>query len=189
MWTVSGVCVCRYCSVWERESGVEFTPQSTQPGNDLVSAGEAKTAPLTQGWLTNHLEARCRLQNYTLSPLSLCLQLVLVPLVNPWTLTSKLWLGCVCLPGWVNGGVATFLRDGELSLGDLWSSSSLIDPVPSQTDSIFLHLSSISPCFHSSTSLVQWLILGNYTLKYGKGVIYIGDTGDMSTQLFENISC
>ncbi len=44
------VCVCEWVSERERErereSGVKFTPRSTQPGNDLVSAGEAKTAPL-----------------------------------------------------------------------------------------------------------------------------------------------
>ena len=37
-------CVCE--GERERESGVKFTPWSTQPGNDLVSAGEAKAAAL-----------------------------------------------------------------------------------------------------------------------------------------------
>lgn len=100
---------------------------------------------LTQRWLTNHLEARCRLENYFLSSLLPSLQLLLVPLVNPWTLTSVLRyecvsLGlCVCLPGWVNSKVTTFLRGHERSLRDLWSSSALTDPVPTQTASIALH--------------------------------------------------
>lgn len=104
---------------------------------------------LTQRWLTNHLEARCRLENYFLSSLLPSLQSLLVPLVNPWTLTSVLWHGCVslglcvCLPGWVNGEVATFPRGHERSLRDLWSSSALTDPVPTQTASVVLHP---SPC-------------------------------------------
>lgn len=102
---------------------------------------------VTQGWLTNHLEARCRLENYSLSSLPACLQLLLVPLVNPWTLTSTPWNRCVCvcvnvcLPHRVNGEVVTFLKSRELSLCDLWSSSSLIGLVPILRESIFFTLS------------------------------------------------
>ena len=97
---------------------------------------------VTQGWLTNHLEARCRLQNYFFYSILPSFQLLLVPWVNPWTLTSLLLHGyvslslCVCLPGWVNGKVVTFFTGHECSLTDLWSSSSLIDPA-----SIVLQLS------------------------------------------------
>ena len=134
---------------------------------------------LTRGWLTNHLEARCRLENYPLSSLPF-LQLLLVPLVNLWTLTSRRWRGCVtpgpcvCALSKRRGrGLSSGGR--ELSLADLRSSSSLIDPVPTETASIFLQLSvpsfprplsQLRPCCH----LAQWLTLGKYSLQCVTGV-------------------